>query len=150
MEKLLQLTPGCRENQSSSVVNGIPGINFSHVLTQQKVISIAYPLYLVFLPSGEETLSLFSEELKTRKAQKGSQTTIRLLLTCVFIVFFHHFDKILGNSQITRFIFFICKYTVKIKKIIYKAKRNHHNFYLWGDCRDCLPIHQTRAWLTGN
>lgn len=48
LEKLLQLTPGCRENQSSSVVNGIPGINFSHVLTQQKVISSLSSVLSIF------------------------------------------------------------------------------------------------------
>ena len=103
-----------------------PCINFSQVLTQQKILSIAYPLYSVFLPTGEKMLALFSEESKkrslSRKACKGSHRNIGLLLGCVFIVFFHHFDSILKNSQIISF-FFICKYMVKKK--IYKAKEKH-------------------------
>ena len=87
-----------------------PCINFSQVLTQQKILSIAYSLYSVFLPTGEKMFALFSKESKkrrslSRKAYKGSHRNIGLLLGCVFIVFFHRFDSILENSQIISFFF---------------------------------------------
>ena len=112
-----------------------PCINFSQVLAQQKILSIAYPLYLVFLPPDEKMLALFSEESKkrslNRKAYKGSHTNIGLLLSCLFIVFFHHFDSILKNSQIISFFFFICKYMVK-KNLQSQRETHHHNLLTLG------------------